>query len=365
MQENFSKSGVLSIDLNVLVSNYSLFKQKVGDDCIVAGVVKADAYGLGLQPVVSTLLQNGCTHFFVATLQEALNFRSFEKDASIAVLGGLFIGAEDEYLHYNIQPVLNSPDDLKRWNALADKNKTTLPAILHIDTGMNRLGFSESDIETLTNTPDHYANLNIEWIMSHFACADDVDHPLTKDQAALFTKLAAHFPNAKKSLGNSPGLFRDVQYHTDMVRPGYALYGGNPTPEKPNPMQPVVSLKARILQIRHCKKGESIGYGASHVFEQDTVTATIGVGYADGFLRSAHNQATFYYNNTPCPILGRVSMDLITLDLSQLDQIPVQGDWVEILGANQTIDDLGGSRGTIGYEILTSLGTRYHRHYID
>jgi alanine racemase len=360
-----TSSAFLTIDLDALADNYRLFQQKVGPGCSVAGLVKADAYGLGLAPVVEKLLSLGCPQFFVATIEEALRFRAISQDAPIAVLGGLFKGAEKEYLANNIRPVLNSPDDIARWQAVAkDVHRNVLPAVIHVDTGMNRLGLSREEAIELIENPQHLEGLSVDWVMSHFACADEKGHPLTPKQAEAFDRIAESFPGAKRSLGNSPGLFRDTRFHTDMVRPGYALYGGNPTPEAKNPMKPVVSLKARVLQVRHCKKGESIGYGAGHVFDKDTVTATLGVGYADGFLRSASNWATLYYNDQPCPVIGRVSMDLTTIDIDALKGRPTQGDFVEILGENQGVDELANAAGTIGYEILTSLGPRYTRHYV-
>ena len=360
-----SSNGILAIDLSALTSNYALFKNKVGINCNVAGVVKANAYGLGLAQISKALTAQDCPQFFVATLDEALELRGYDSKTPIAGLGGLMQGAEQDYSAQNITPVLNTPDDIERWNALAINKNTQLTAILHFDTGMNRLGLSHDELHKFIEHQTDFKAISIETLMSHFACADDQDHPLTGQQAKQFDEISPHFSKAKKSLSNSSGLFRDAAYHYDMVRPGYALYGGNPTPETTNPMQAVASLNTRILQIRQCKKGESIGYGATHKFNQDTTTATVALGYADGFLRSNSSKATLYYNNQACPVLGRVSMDLVTIDISGISgKQPKQGDAVEILGPNQTIDDLAISAGTIGYEILTALGARYKREYI-
>jgi alanine racemase len=288
-------------------------------------------------------------------------------------LGGLFTGAENTYTAHQITPVLNSPDDIQRWQKHSlikgqDKNKK-LPAFLHFDTGMNRLGLSAKEFQALRDNSEMLEGIDVQTILSHFVAADDWAEgwalELTIAQADLFADIAVRFPQAKKSLANSSGLFRHNHYHYDMVRPGYALYGGYPTPETKNPMKPIIRLDARILQIRECRKGESIGYAASHKFKKDTRTATIALGYADGFLRSGSNKAVVYYNNQPCPVLGRVSMDLVTIDLSGIKgKQPVQGEAIEILGPHQTVDDLAKTAGTIGYEILTSLGTRYKRDYI-
>lgn len=357
-------SGVLSIDLGALSQNYNIFKKRVGSHVEVAGVVKANAYGVGLQPVVETLVQEQCPQFFVATLDEAIAFRSFNQNTPVAVLGGLFIGGEKEYLKHNILPVLNTSDDIDRWNALAVERGKQLPSIIHYDTGMNRLGLSADEATQFCQRLNDYQGIDTQIIMSHFACADDKNHLMTPEQATRFSEFAKYFPNAKKSLANSSGLFRDDAYHHDMVRPGYALYGGNPTPETQNPMNNVVSLDTRILQIRHTKKGETIGYSATHDFDKNSITATVALGYADGFIRAGSSKATLYYKGQPCPVFGRVSMDLITIGIEHLNPLPQVGDAIEVLGENQSVDDLADACGTIGYEILTSLTERYKRVFI-
>ncbi len=360
-----SSNNVLTINLGALADNYRLFEQHTAGNSSIAGIVKANAYGLGLKKVSQKLTNLDCSQFFVATLDEALELRAYDNKTPIAVLGGLAQNIETNYLTHNITPVLNTQNDIKKWQELALKQHTKLKTILHFDTAMNRLGLSVDDAYTLINDKTLFNALNIQIVMSHFACADEKDHPLTQQQADLFAKITAHFPDSQKSLANSSGLFRDNSYHFDLVRPGYALYGGNPTPETQNPMQPVVSLNTPILQTRNCKKGESIGYGATHIFNKDTRTATVAIGYADGFLRSNSSKAILYYNNQPCPVLGRVSMDLVTIDISQIQgQQPQQDDPIEVLGPNQSIDNLAKNADTIGYEILTSLGHRYKREYI-
>lgn len=365
MQEFLSSAAILTINLKALADNYRDLKAKAGEKCAVAGVVKADAYGLGINPVVKTLGDLGCQQFFVATLDEAIALRKLNAQTPIAVLGGLYHGAEKEYLAHHITPVLNSHDDIKRWQDSARQQEQSLPAILHVDTGMNRLGLSHDEVGEYIRDKTLMEGVDVQVVMSHFACADEKDHPLTKKQAHDFANIAQHFPQAKHSLANSSGLYRNESYIHDMVRPGYALYGGNPTPEKNNPMRAVVELSVRILQIRLCKKGESIGYGAGHVFDKDTRTATVALGYADGFLRSGKKNggAKLYYKGQPCPVLGRISMDLVSIDISKVKGTPQQGDVVEVLGDNQSVDDLATSAGTIGYEILTSLGARYKRQY--
>lgn len=345
---------ILTIDLQALADNYKKIQKM--SEAAVAGVVKADAYGCGMLPVVKALYKAGCRHFFVATPEEAFALREADKDSQIFVLGGLYEGAEDFYAGRGVIPVLNSMKEAARWSALAKHLNARLPAAFHYDTGMNRLGMGPDDMPTAEN-------LDVRLIMSHFACSDEADHPMNERQNQAFARICSAFPNVSKSLSNSSGIFRSKKWHYDLLRPGYALYGGNPTPEKMNPMKPVVSLKARILQTRIVKPEESAGYSATHIFNKPTRIATVAAGYADGFLRSGSSRTKLYWNGQPCPVLGRVSMDTIIVDIGHLAENPQAGEWMDILGPRQSIDDLAKQCGTIGYEILTSLGHRYHREY--
>lgn len=356
------EQALLTIDLKALAGNHGLFRRRVGPRVRVAGIVKADAYGLGMIPVAETLYAQGCRDFFVATLEEALSLRAALPDAPIAMLGGLSCGTEDDFIAHNIVPVLNSAADISGWKECAARTGRKLPAILHFDTGMNRLGLGADETAALLDDPYAFDGLDIRLVMSHFACADEKGHPLTAQQQARFEVIAAHFPGIEKSLANSSGIFRDTAYHYDLVRPGMGVYGLNPVPETVNPMQPVVRLEARILQIRNARKGETVGYGASHTLERDTRLATVGLGYADGFLRSLSGRGVLYYQGTPCPVIGRVSMDLVTVDIGSLPTHP--GEMLEVLGPHQDADALAAAAGTIGYEILTSLGARYKRVYL-
>ncbi len=354
-------SGFLKINLSALQENYRSFCAMTKAQ--VAGVLKADAYGLGVEPVFKALRKEGCKIFFVATPEEAFALRALDHDVQISVLGGLWPGAEEDYFAHDVRPVLNSLEMIRRWQAFARKKEQALPATVHFDTGMNRLGLSADETQSLLEDQTCLDGLDLQYVMSHFACADDKDHPMTAQQYERFEKIAAVFPNVKKSLANSPGLFRSKEYHYDLVRPGYALYGGNPAPETNNPVKPVVHLEVPALQVRNVQKGETIGYGASHVFEQNTQSATIALGYADGFLRSGSNKASVFFKGQACPVLGRVSMDLVTIGIGHLREKPEPGDRIEILGDHQGVDDLAQACGTIGYEILTSLGRRYQRVY--
>lgn len=356
-------SAILSIDLNAFESNFRMV-QSLAPTSEVAGVIKANGYGLGMKEVFQALKKWSCQTFFISTLEEGLALRALDSTCEIMTLNGLFHNAEYEHIAQKITPVIGSVDTLERWAACAKELGQPLPAVLHFDTGMNRLGFDSAETRgVLSKVEEIHEALDIRYVMSHFACADEAGHGLNAQQTARFESIAAHFPDTPKSLCNSSGIFRYPDHHYDLVRPGYCLYGGNPTPEAPNPMSPVVHLKTRVLQLRTAAKGETTGYGASRAFDHDTLLATVSLGYADGFLRSGSNTAKLYWQGQPCPVVGRISMDLVTVDLSSLTTPPVPGDWLEVLGENQSVDTLALACGTIGYEILTSLGERYTRDY--
>jgi len=351
----------LTIDLVALSQNYQLLKDKVEAACQVAGVVKADAYGLGMERVVPILERIGCPYYFVALPQEALNLRQMTTKP-IAVLSGL-MGPAEEYLKHDINPVLNSLREIELWHNLATKMDRRLGAIIHYDTGMNRLGLDDNEVKQLLKEPFRLQGLEVEMIMTHMACADDKTSGMTARQYEKFRIFAAEFPNAKKSVGNSSALWRSSNYHQDYARPGMALYGLNPTPERQNPMRPVVTLDARVLQVRRVKEGETIGYGAATTMPYDGTLATIGIGYADGLFRSLGGDLNMYWQGKPCPVRGRISMDLTVVDITGFKPAPMPGDWLEVIGPNQSVDDLAAAAGTIGYELLTNLGNRFQRVY--
>jgi alanine racemase len=355
--------GNLTINLGAIARNYRLFQTQTSAD--IAGVLKANAYGCGRLEVLQTLYDLGCRDYFVATPDEAILLRKVNEDANLMILGGVYHGAEEEFRHNDITPVLNSLEDIERWASYARKNEQKLPAVIHFDTAMNRLGLGTDEAAKLIASLELLEPLDVRLIMSHFASSDEKDSPLNQLQAERFEKIAKAFPLTPKSLANSSGLFRNEEWHYDLVRPGYAMYGGNPTPKSDNPVEPVINLDVRILQTRKAKKGETAGYNATYTFEKDTTLATIAMGYADGFLRSGSNKAALYWNGEPCPVVGRVSMDLVIVDIGHLENMPQAGQWLEVLGPHQSVDQLATSCNTIGYEILTSLRrSRYHRAYV-
>lgn len=352
---------VLSIDLAALAANYRLLKQRVyPGDC--AGVVKANGYGLGAEPVARTLYEAGCRTFFVAQLDEGIELRKALGEVDIHILGGFTPGTGNIFKQNKLIPVLGSLGEIAAWKSYCTDQP--LACDIHVDTGMLRLGLPPDELEAVAASPDLVAGLEIKYVMSHLASADIPHSPQTGAQLKSFRDARKILPQGKASFANSSGIFWGDKYHFDLARPGVALYGVNPTPNAPNPMQPVVSLQARIVQIRNASPGETVGYGAAHKVEGKARIATLGVGYADGYLRSLSGRASGYIKGQKVPLVGRVSMDLITFDVSSVPPERCQvGDWIELIGNHHSVDELAMEARTIGYEVLTSLGSRYHRVY--
>ncbi|MCB9948437.1 MAG: alanine racemase [Rhodospirillaceae bacterium] len=357
-------SAVLTIDLGAIADNYRTLAAKVRPArCAV--VVKADAYGLGIEQVVPCLEAAGANFFFVAQPEEGVRVRQLAPRAHVAVLNGLMAGVEADYAHNRLIPVLNDLGQIDRWTRLARAGRERLGAIIHVDTGMNRLGLPPAELDQLAQDPSRLAGLDLRCIMSHLACADVAGHPLTVQQADAFRAALARLPEAAASLANSSGIFRGEALHFDLARPGVALYGVNPTPESPNPMRPCVRLDARILQVRDVDSPMTVGYGASHHVTGPGKIATIAVGYADGYLRSLGGRAAVGLGGRLAPVVGRISMDLTTVDVTDFAEDTVHaGGWVEVIGPALSVDTVAEAAGTIGYEILTSLGARYRRRYV-
>lgn len=358
--------GRLRVDLQALVENYQTIAARVAP-ARLAAVVKADAYGLGAARVAPALFDAGCRDFFVAHFVEALELRPCLPDtATIRVLNGLMPDSEAACARTDIVPVLNSLDQARRWQAAARSVGRSLPAALQVDTGMSRLGLAPEDVTVLVADASFGAHVSLELVMSHLACADTLNHPANAAQLASFEALARHFPGVPRSLANSGGAFLPASFHHNLARTGVAVYGGAPNDASINPMRPVVSLGARVIQLRTVPAGSGVGYGHSFRTDGPTRIATIGVGYADGLPRSLGNRGAAWFNGQRLPIVGRVSMDSITLDVTVLaDGELAPGDWVELIGPTQSLDMLARDAGTISYEILTSLGTRYHRSYCE
>lgn len=351
----------LTIDLSAIVANYRRITA-LAPGRNVAGVVKADAYGLGSAQVSAALSAAGCTHFFVAHLSEVAAVRAaVPGDAAIYVLNGLVAGAEAACRSIGAIPVLNSLDQLARWGAAAGDRP--LPAILQVDSGMARLGLSPQEVDRLAAHPDLLGGIDLRFVMSHLACGDDAASPANADQRDRFAAICARLPAAPRSLTNSGGAFLGPDFHFDLLRPGIALYGG--APQAGVSMAPVAHLTARIVQTRHVPAGAGIGYGLTAAAATDRIIATIGMGYADGWPRRLGARGSVFVGGIRAPIAGRVSMDSILIDVTAIaepDRRP--GAPVELLGLHQRIDDVARDADTISYEILTQLGSRYARHYV-
>lgn len=354
----------LTIDLDAIAENYRMLAVRA-EPGQTAAVVKADAYGLGVTYVAPRLWRAGCRFFFVATLDEGLALRSLLPDnAQIAVLGGILQGGEVEFVTAKLIPVLNDPIDIQRWGAACRAAQTPLPCIIHFDTGMARLGLDDTQARALAEDSSRLNMLSPLFLMTHLVAAEDPDHPMNHIQLRRFRTLQSLFPKLPTSIANSSGMFLGRDFRGDLARPGCALYGVNPTPAQDNPMKPVVKLTARVLQIRNINPGDTVGYNATWMADRQTQIATIAIGYADGFLRSASNSGHIAVGTLTAPIIGRVSMDLITVDITDLPKDTVRhGDMVEIIGPNRTVDKVAHDAGTIGYEVLTNLGARLNRTY--
>lgn len=359
-------SGYLTIDLSALRDNYLALAAQA-PAAVTSAVVKADAYGLGADIVAPVLYEAGCRHFFVAHIDEAISLRlHIGPDAKIFVLNGLQPGNETSCAGLNIVPVLNSLEQVAQWSAQAVTLGRTLPAALQIDTGMSRLGLAPFELEELYACPVLLNGIELSYIMSHLACADEPDHEANGLQLGVMRKAAEMFPDVPVSFANSGGVFLGADYHNSLMRPGVALYGGAPSSARPNPMKPVVALNVAVVQTRTVPAGSFVGYGASLRTAGETRLATIAAGYADGIPRSLSNRGAAYYNGIRLPIAGRVSMDSITLDISALPEGTLKhGSLVEIIGPNQPLEAIAEDAGTIAYEILTRLGQRYRRTYIQ
>ncbi|MGN6287430.1 MAG: alanine racemase [Afipia sp.] len=360
-------TGVLTIDLDAIAENWSRLESRaVPAEC--AAVVKADAYGCGLPQVTRKLAAAGCKTFFVATLDEARQARDVAPSAAIYVLDGFFANCGDVFAKLDVRPVIGDLSELAEWDAYRRTSGWKGSAALHIDTGMNRLGISVNDAQGLVpriQKGDHGFAL----VMSHLVSAEDMHASSNARQVAAFREVASLFPGVPASLANSSGIFLGSQFHFDLVRPGAALYGVNPTPEADTPVRPVVNLKVRVAQVRKVEKGETVGYGGIWTARRPTRLAVVTAGYADGYFRAASGidgtrSAEAIVAGQRCPIAGRISMDLAAIDITDLPPGAVRrGHFVTLIGEGVGVDELAHHFGTIGYEVLTSLGRRFIRAY--
>jgi alanine racemase len=359
--------GTLMIDLAAIAANWqALARRLIPVEC--AAVVKANGYGLGLKPVVAALATAGCKTFFVADMSEARVVRTRAKEATIYVLHGFTLQCAEAFIELGARPVINSMTELAEWDAFVAAHGWQGGAALHVDTGMNRLGVSPQEAAALAprvQTENH----GIALLLSHLACADVPDHPLNAAQLQLFRELRSLYSGIPASLANSSGIFLGDAAYYDLARPGAALYGINPTPRLPNPMKSVVELAGRVVQIRSVAREQTIGYGATWTARRNTRIAVVALGYANGLLRAGsasdeHRGGATIVAGKRCPIVGRISMDLMMVDITDLPDGAVRrGDLATLIGGELGIDEVAAKAGTIGYEVLTRLGLRCHLDY--
>ncbi|MBF0876714.1 alanine racemase [Gluconobacter cerevisiae] len=348
----------LTVNLKAIADNYDLVAGLgAGAEC--AAVVKADAYGLGAAQVARTLAGRGVGTFFVAHLDEGMTLRETLPHARIFVLHGFMPDCESRMQAHGLTPVLNSLDQVRSWKQLCEQAGQAFPAALQFDSGMSRFGLGVEDLAERSL----FEGLNLQLVMSHLACADVPDSPANEMQRQRFVTMASAFPGVPRSLAASSGIFLGPDYHFELIRPGAALYGIAPS-EGHRVLAPVVSLDARIAQIRTIQPGDRVGYGLSWIASKPTRIGTLGLGYADGFFRAQAGQASVWHGQTRLPVIGRVSMDSISVDLSEAPADLKAGDVLSVLGPQQDVDALARSAGTIGYEVLTALGSRFHRVYV-
>jgi alanine racemase len=366
IQQDSHAGAILTIDLGAIRSNYRSLRERAGQaQC--AAVVKADAYGLGAARVAAALATEGCRHFFVAHLNEGIALRPhLPANVEIFVLHGPPVGSDAEFVRHRLIPVLNSTAQIAGWRQLAQRENRALPAIVQVDSGMSRLGLSPAEVEAGVADPDFLRGIALRYLMSHLACAEATDHPMNALQLANFTAARRRFPACGASFANSSGIFLGPDYHFDLLRPGAALYGIAPVAGAANPMQAVVRLQGKIIQTRSIAAGDHVGYGLRYCAPGTRVIATVSVGYADGWLRSASGRGSAVIGGHQVAQVGTVSMDTITLDVTGVDPARLlPGMPVDLISPSRTVDAVAEAAGTIGYEILTSLGARYRREYLD
>jgi len=362
-----SSTGILTIDLAAIQSNwlYVADALRMGSEC--AAAVKADAYGVGAIEVVKALYAVGCKSFYVVTLHEAIELRNaLPKDISIYVLGGIPVGMKAIFIDQNLIPVLYTRAAVDEWLSFCELHQRAFPCVLKINTGMTRLGLDNAELDQLLRVAVNTPLLNPVLLMSHLACADEPEHPLNGEQLQRFSSAVAKtkviFPGIKASLANSSGTFLGDAYHFDMVRIGAALYGINPQAAFPNPLKSVINLKLPVLQIRLAERPEFVGYGATAAIAGGTRLAVVAGGYADGVHRSLGLAPKGQIDGVDVKAIGRLSMDSFVFDISHIDGDP---DYIEVINNELSVDGLIRSHNTLGYEVLTSLGRRYRRHYMS
>jgi alanine racemase len=360
---------ILTVNLGAIAANWRGLRdagRADGRPVDCAAVLKADAYGTGATVIGPRLAAEGCRHFFVAHIEEGIALRAVLPDLPIYVLNGLLPGTEGDFAEHRLTPVLNHLAQLNAWRAAAQRFDRALDAVIHVDTGMHRLGFGLEESQVLINERGRLRGLRLALLMSHLVVSEEPGNPINGEQLSRFRAFVKAMPGAPTSLANSSGIFLGPDYHFDLLRPGAALYGINPRPGQPNPMLLTVTLNARILQVRRIDALQTVGYGAAWRSARPSRVATIALGYADGYFRNLINRTYVHLAGRRVPVIGRISMDLVTLDITDVpEELSQPGATVEVLGPHLTADDLADHARTNAYEIMTALGRRYARVYVD
>ena len=358
----------VTIDLDALAANWQMLS-RLDPRTETGAAVKANGYGVGLEPVTKTLSDAGCHIFFAANASEGIACRRAAPEAEIFVLAGLSEQNAPVYREADLTPVLHSVHDIEIWAGWANRTGLRRPCAIHVDTGMNRLGLTVEEAIAFAEDKKRKFSITPVLIMSHLACADDPDHPMTIVQKTRFEEVLARFPGIRGSLANSAAILQEKGLGYDVTRPGIALYGGEAIRDRTNPMRPVATLEGRILQLRKARKGETVGYGATAALERDSVLAIAGLGYGDGVCRSASGSgvplrkilpgAKGFVAGREAAMIGRISMDLTAFDVTDVPKAELEkAQWVEFFGQNIPLDDFARAAGTIGYEALTGLSRR-------
>ncbi|MEP0407883.1 alanine racemase [Roseibium sp.] len=361
--------GRLTIDRDAIAANWSLLKGLLKPGTACAATIKADAYGTGTTSTAQRLWAAGCTTFFVALPEEGALVRSALPDATVYVLGGLFSGAATDLAAGNLIPVLNCIAEVQEWADFCKGENRAFPAALQLNTGMNRLGMDPDEFADVMAQKDLTGSFDIALLMTHLACGSDPEAPLNRQQLNTFIAATQPFDHLPRSMANSAGVFLGPDYHFDLARPGISLYGGKALDTAANVMNPVAMVEARVMQLRHVPKGQTIGYGGAETVTRDSKVALVAAGYADGLHRRAGSSddrpgGFGVIGNHKVPLIGRVSMDMIALDVTDVpDDAVARGSFVEMLGPNVAASDLAAYAETIDYEYLTGLGRRYYRRY--
>lgn len=367
LPQEASAQNCAMIDLNALAQNYSYLNHITGDAVKCSAVVKGNAYGLGALDISKRLFQEGCQIFFVAYLDEGIALRqSLGPQPTIYVLIGYFNGTEDDLLAHDLIPVLSTLDQVESWQRYARIRGQELPAVIHVDTGMHRNGLTENDVATLSQDPNRLLGLSVKMIMSHLASSGDAEDPFNGEQRERFLALRRQLPLAPASFANSGGIFLGQDYHFNCVRPGTALYGLNPLSRRDNPMRPIIHIWTRIVQIQDLLPGETVGYFQNYVAKRQRRIATLAMGYTDGIPFLLANRGYVNLHGYQAPILGRVSMDLISVDVSDVPEHLIHsGQWIELLGNDITLDDWAHSTGLSSVNLVNGMGPRLKKVYIN